>query len=81
MLYSQRLGRRGCPSTPDLVDRPPMKATVNVAIGAVSVLLGIAAVYVAMPNRRGESPGLYAMTLSGLFIRPCACPYSLWASL
>ena len=29
---------------------------MNAAIGAVCVLLGIAAVYVAMPNRRGESP-------------------------
>jgi hypothetical protein len=55
-LYSQRSGRRGYPSTPDPVGRPPMKATVNAALGVVCVLLGVAAVYAAMPNQRGESP-------------------------
>ncbi len=44
------------PGQPILADRLPLKAIVNAAIGAACVLLGIAAVYVAMPNRRGESP-------------------------
>ena len=51
-----------------------MKATVNATLGVVCVLLGIAAVYVAMPNRRGESPRFMRNGAAELLYPPlCLC--------
>ncbi len=49
-----------------------MKAPVNAIFGVVWVLLGIAAVYVAMPNRRGESPRFIRHDVIGL-VYPALC--------
>ena len=45
---------------------------MNAAIGAACILLGVAAVYVAMPNRRGESPRFIRSGAFGL-VYPALC--------
>ena len=49
-----------------------MKATLNAALGVVCVLLGVAAVYAAMPNQRGESPRFIRNDVVGL-VYPALC--------